>query len=266
MLPWEIKEVIAINLPTGDALNLLWSSKAFLPLLTSQTFWASRFEAGRNRDFIFEKRNNKESRDWIMLYRITNHAHSPPGLKNRRRVWVLIQALIKSLRLCLDDASDSSRINLGADGLRWSEVAADVRQETVSGHCMGFNEGCLLFQKQCASIPSNLSKIAFSITAAGAVKYVVGMRFISSKGLDTRLGYMAEGNELFLEVTAVRGFVLAMGSRGIRALQVISGDGLASRWFGCPKDSPVTERLAGFASISALEVGVDVSPLVVPSS
>jgi hypothetical protein len=92
------------------------------------------------------------------------------------------------------------------------------------------------------------------------------MRFITSNDADIRLGYMAEGNDLFLEVTAVRGFVLAVGPRGIGALRVISGDGRTSKWFGCPKDLPVTERLASFESISALEVGVDVSPLFVPLS
>ncbi|KAI9767966.1 MAG: hypothetical protein M1840_005278 [Geoglossum simile] len=256
-LPWEILEAIAINLQTGDALNLRRASKTFLPIWTSQTFWASRFEAGHDRDFIFEMRNNKEPRDWITLYRITNHAHSPSGVKNRRRVWGLIQALINLLRLRLGDALESSRTNLSADGLRWNEVAGDVKQETGSGHCEGFNEGCRLFQKQCASIPSDLSRIAFSITAAGNVEYVTGMRLITSNDTDIRLGYIAEGNELFLEVTAVRGFVLAMGPRGVRALQVISSGGRASKWFGCPKDLPVTECLVGFESISALEVGID---------
>ncbi|KAH0550938.1 hypothetical protein GP486_007698 [Trichoglossum hirsutum] len=256
-LPWEILEAIAINLPTGDALNLRQASKTFLPVLTSQTFWASRFEAGHDRDFIFEKRNNKESRDWITLYRMTNHARLPPGLKNRRRVWELIRAIINLLRLRLDDALESSRMHLGADGLRWSEVAGDVKQETGSGYCEGFNEGCRLFRKQCASIPSELSRIAFSITGASNAEYVTGMRFIASNDVDIRLGYIAEGNELFLEVTAVRGFVLAIGPRGIRALQVIGGNGCASKWFGCPRDSPVTERLVGFESISALEVGID---------
>jgi hypothetical protein len=145
-------------------------------------------------------------------------------------------------------------------------VAADVRQETVSDHYEGFNEGCRLFQKHCAFIPSGLARIAFSITAAGDVGYLTGMRFIPNNGADIRLGYIAEGTELVLEVTAVKGFILAIGSRGIRALQVISGDGHASRWLGCPKNSPVTERLAGFESICALEVGVDVSPVVVPFS
>ena len=266
-LPWEILEIIAINLPTtGDALTLRRASKAFLPILTSQAFWASRFKVGYDCDFIFELRDNRELRDWITLYRMTNPAHSPPRLKNRKRVWGLIRVLTNLLRLRMDDALESSCTNLSADGLRWNEVAGDVKQATDSGYCERFNEGCRLFRKQCASIPSDLSRIAFSVARAGNDEYIAGMRLITSNDADIRLGYIAEGNELFLDVAAVGGFVLAMGPRGIRALRVISGDGRASKWFGCPKDSPVTERLTGFKFISALEVGVDVSTPVIPFS
>jgi hypothetical protein len=260
-LPWEILEAIAINLPTVDVLNLRQVSKTFLPVLTSHTFWASRFEPGHDRDFIFEMRNNNEPSDWITLYRVTNHTHSSPGLKNRRRIWVLIRALMNLLRLSLDDTLESSRIDLSADCLRWNEVAGDVKPVYCG---WWFSEGCRLFQKQCASVPSDLSRIAFSITAVGNAEYITGIRLITSNGADIRLGYTAKGNELFLEVTAVKGFILAMGSRGIRALQVISGNGRTSKWFGCPKGSPATERLASFESISALEVGTDVSPLIIP--
>ncbi|KAI9770603.1 MAG: hypothetical protein M1840_003195 [Geoglossum simile] len=48
-----------------------------------------------------------------------------------------------------------------------------------------------------------------------------------------------------------------MGPQGVRALKVVGGNGYVSKWFGCPKDSPVTERLVGFESIRALEVGID---------
>lgn len=263
-LPWEIREAIAIKLPTEDALNLRRASAEFFFILTSQTFWASRFEAGGDRDFVFEERSKRERRDWFTLYRVTSHACKLPGLKNRRRVWGLIRALVNLLRLRLNNTLENPRINLGADGLKWSEVAGDIKEETGSGRSRGFDEGCRLFQKQSATIPSDLSRIALSTTAAGNVAYIVGMRLITSDGADVRLGYMAENNELFFEVTAVKGFVLAMGPRGLRALQVIGGDGRVSKWLGCPEESPVTERLAGFESIGALEVGVDVSPLVIP--
>lgn len=62
IFPWEILDAIAINLPTGDALGLRLASKAFLPLFTSQTFWASRFEAGGDRGFFFFSRNGTAGR------------------------------------------------------------------------------------------------------------------------------------------------------------------------------------------------------------
>ena len=73
------------------------------------------------------------------------------------------------------------------------------------------------------------------------------------------LGYRAEGKELFLNVTAFRGFILAVGSRGIQALQVITAEGETSKWFGRSDESPRTQRLAHLGSIAALEAGFDVS-------
>jgi len=96
VLPWEIREAIAIYLSTRDVTNLLISSKAFLPLLTSQTFWKSRFYTGSDRDLIFETRS-KQPKDWIYLYQMTNNVQSPPGLKNRKRIWSLAQALVDLL-------------------------------------------------------------------------------------------------------------------------------------------------------------------------
>src|SRR5579862_7117241 len=92
-LPWEILEIVAIKLPTSDALGLRYVSKAFLPLLSSGTFWASRFKANGDRDFIFEKWKSQDTTDWMSLYRLTSHAHNSPGLQNRRRVWDLIRPL-----------------------------------------------------------------------------------------------------------------------------------------------------------------------------
>ena len=258
-LPWEILEAVAINLPTGDALVLRRASRAFLPLFTSQTFWASRFELGHEREHVFEKRN-KEQRDWVSLYRRTSYAHSPPGLKNRRRVWGLIRKFIILLSLRVDASWELPPICTSVNDSKWIEVAGDMEDTTDSG----FNEGCRLFQKQGAPIPEDLSKIAFSMVAAGDVTYLTGMRLITDDDADIRLGYLAEGKETFVEVTIVKGFVLAMGPRGIQAIQVIGVDRLASKWVGCPTESPVTERLAGCESISALEVGFDVSPLLVP--
>lgn len=80
IFPWEILEAIGINLPIPDVLRLVRASISFLPILTSQTFWSSRFDPGNDREFIFEVggRNRREPRGWIRLYQLTCHASSPP--------------------------------------------------------------------------------------------------------------------------------------------------------------------------------------------
>lgn len=100
-LPWEILEDIAIKLPNDDALGLRRVSKAFLPLLSSNIFWASRFEASSDRGFLFEKWKSQDATDWLTLYRLTSETHSPPGLQNRRRIWNVIMPLTDLLSLRL---------------------------------------------------------------------------------------------------------------------------------------------------------------------
>lgn len=257
-LPWEIREGMAVYLSSADVLSLRRASRAFVHIFSSQNFWASRFKANADRDFFFETQNSQECRDWRSLYRRTNDALGPPGLQNRKRIWALIQSLSDVLNMRWHDSSETPRRDLSRAGLRWTEVAGDVRQEGPAG-CRRFDEGCRLFNKRNTSIPDLLSRIAVSITRIGNAGYVAGIRLIPSKGADICLGYRAEGKELFLVVTVLKGFVLAVGSRGIQALQIITSNGHVSQWFGCPNESPKTQRLAVCGPVAALEAGFDVS-------
>lgn len=257
VLPWEILEAIAVYLPTYDVLNLRLTSRSFSCILTSQPFWASRFAPGGERDFVFEMRKGKKGKDWRHLYRHTSYSHSSPGLLNRMRIWQLIRLIEKHLRLRLDDKQRSVSEDMNRTDLQWHRVRGDVRQELGAGHCTGFNEGCRVFGKARAFIPKVLSKIAFSIIRSEEADYVVGMRLFSVEKEDRQLGY--KGNETVFEVTALRGFAVAVGPRGIRAMQVICDDGTRSPWFGRPKNSPITERLVRTERIVALEVEFDVS-------
>ena len=81
--------------------------------------------------------------------------------------------------------------------------------------------GCRLFKKQRRCIPSDLCMVGFSITTTGPAQYISGMGFISRDYSAVRLGYTAPGNDIFLEVTAIRGLILAIDPRRIRALQVV---------------------------------------------
>ena len=257
VLPWEILEAIAVNLLTYDALNLRLASRSFSRLLTSQPFWASRFAPGGERDFVFEMRKGMKGKDWRHLYRHTSYSRSSPGLLNRIRIWHLIRLIEKQLRLCLDDKQRGVSEDVNSTGLRWHRVRGDVRQELGAGRCTSFNEGCRVFGKACLFIPKALSKIAFSIIRSGEADYVVGMRLSSFEEEDRQLGY--KGNETVFDVTALRGFAVAVGPRGIRAIQVICDDGTRSSWFGRPESSQITERLVRTERIVALEVEFDVS-------
>ena len=264
VLPWEILEAIAILLPTKDALILRRASKSFAPIFVSQSFWASKFEPGRERDLIFEKRNCKEPRDWRSLYGSTSRATSVPGLQNRWRIWSLIQLLREPLRLRMGDNLRVLSANMNSINLRWISIAGDVRQELGTGYYARFNEGCRVLYEQYTLVPDNLSKLAFSIIEASDGTYVVGLRLIYDPVMDICLGYIAEGKEIFVDVKVLRGLVVAIGPRGIRALQVINGEKTRSRWLGCPRNSPITERLRGSGSTAALKVGFDVSLLNPP--
>ena len=85
-------------------------------------------------------------------------------------------------------------------------------------------------------------------------------------GSEVRVGYVLANAETAFYVTSLRGFRVAMGARGIHALQIISKDGKLSGWAGCPNESPVSDRLAHFKSVSNIEVECDVSASKLSSS
>lgn len=113
-------------------------------------------------------------------------------------------------------------------------------------------------RRNSAMVPHDVAQIAISLVNAVDTGYITGISFISTKGEVVRLGYTSKGNETFVKVSQLNGFFLAMAPKGLKGLKIID-KGIASQWIGFPLDAPVTERLATFQSIEAVEVGVDVS-------
>jgi hypothetical protein len=237
-LPWEILEAIAVKVPTEDALGLRRFSQAFLRLLFSATFWASRFKASADRGFIFEMWKSRDVTDWMSLYRLTGRTYGPSGLQNRRRIWDLARPLKDIASLRLADGLKTTSLDEKFAYLRWSKVAGDIMDE-VAYAPSNFNEGCRIFGTHVAHIPKYLSKIGFSISSYANVTYIAGVRLITERGPDICLGFVSEGKEVIKEVTALRGLILAVGSRGIHALQVVSQDASLSEWVGCPDKSAI---------------------------
>lgn len=272
-LPWEIREAIARYLPIKDVLSLAKTSKAFLPILSDQTYWASVFDYDAECDFLFEAPHIREfpEVDWIAIYKRTMYLKDIPGLENRKRIWTIAKEIAKLLELhppfqnpdydgqdyeFVDEIDDWSEIEELVPGLRKWKVEADMK--TMGLRNEWFNKGCRLLYEQVAPIPEDLVSIAFSIAVDGNTEYLAGMRFISEDSSSSQIGYRNMYKELYHNVTTVKGFVIAMGSRGLHGLRVLGDDGSISKWFGSPKDSPVTERLEDIDSAPALIIGFDV--------
>ena len=263
VLPWEIRCTIAVYLPTKDVLRLRRASRSFSPIFYEQIFWASRFEVGRERAFLFEKRNNKEARDWRTLYRLTNAINGPLGLKNRKRIWDLLTYVPALLSLQAGGAISLHRDDPILSHLHFHGVAGYVRHPRDSSNPYArFHGGCRLLHEKYCFVDNNLSQLIFSTIELGHAHYICGIRLVANQRPDILLGYEGESNRTTLKCTVIKGLVLAMDSGGIRALQVINGDGTASRWIGNPLDTPVTRRLVASAPVHALTVGYDVSNLI----
>lgn len=261
-LPWEIREAIANYLPTRDALTLRGSSRSFLPLLASPTFWASRFQPGADRGFLFEKQNTAEPRDWLSLYRMTTYSQSSPGLKNRRRIWDLIQYILRLLHLRSSDDTEPiapSDISCDDESKLIEATAKIVQPSAEDGTYPVFHDGCRVFQRQHAFIPHDLVGVSMSFVGLGDHGHLSGLCFKSMSGADTQLGYFSSTSAVLCNVNDLSGFVLAIDPRGIRALQIVDRSGARSQWFGFSKDTPVTERLVAFDITKPVRVSIDVS-------
>ena len=269
-LPVEVLDCIMPYLPTDDVRNFVRTSKGLamiVPSTLGQSFWASRFQKSFELDFIFETQEHRDRLDWRALYfRVIKVMPYSSGLQNRKRIWSLIRSpLSKLLGIEWSDSPAPRLSDANKDQLRWREVCGNLQPLLNRPGAGKFAVGCKRFRTQRIFIPIPLRQIVVSTTSLANVTYVTGLRFIPDTGLGVCLGYTAEGNQSFLntadqllDAVGVQGIVLAMGSRGIQALQFITYAGQVSQWFGCPDGLPRTRRLVTSECIAALEAGFDV--------
>uniref|UniRef100_A0A093V8W7 DUF7600 domain-containing protein n=1 Tax=Talaromyces marneffei PM1 TaxID=1077442 RepID=A0A093V8W7_TALMA len=191
LLPWEIRVMIALCLPIKDVLSLVKSSKAFLPLLSDQTYWASVFDPGAECGFLFERSHLKRSPeiDWIAIYKKTMYTKDIFGMENRKRIWPLAKRIVKLLELHpphenddffgddhvrsdeIEDMAEAEEDEEDPGARRW-KVAADIKSPTVIND--EFEAGCRLLFDQTVTLPEDLVSIAFSVVADGYTEYLVG--------------------------------------------------------------------------------------------
>ncbi|KAH9887405.1 F-box domain-containing protein [Xylariomycetidae sp. FL2044] len=253
VLPPEVRMMIASQLLTTDAFNIRQASRSFQFIFYSQQFWASRFQVDAERSWLFEAQYWDKASDWRWLYHRTNQVHQTGGMRNRKRVWELIRQVQRSLGLRRAKPS-AFTCGLSQDSLQWWEVTGDLRPKLRPRPYSDFAEGCRRFHEQYASVPSRLGRIGFSTVHLGDTEYIAGMRLVPVEGEVVDLGYMG-GKELVSEITGLKGFNLAVGSRGVQGVQCILGDGQTSAWFGSSLDVPRTRRLAESGQLLAIKAG-----------
>ena len=260
-LPWEICEIITKSLPLSDIQNLRFASKTFASLYSSQYFWASRFAPGLERDYIFEAKAPLVDMDWRNLYWLTQDRRAPPALRNRKRIWKLLTPIENYLRLCYNSSASKPLHEIFQEGFEWKEISGDIRYDDNS-YRPSFHEGCGVMFESAHLIPNELYEIACSMVKASDGSYVVGLRVTDKLQNSIRLGYVSEEEELVCKVTTLKGFNVAVGSRGIRALQIICEDNTASCWLGQYENCPISQRLFHAGAITALRAAFDVCLVV----
>ncbi|TDZ10344.1 hypothetical protein C8034_v012152 [Colletotrichum sidae] len=253
-LPRELRWLVAMYLPTHDALNLRLASPVFWDIFDSQQFWASRFAGDSERSWLFEARNNTQFRDWRWLYRRTSDARIGLGLQNRVRVWKLAQRIVDMLDFrWVDTGATSSAI---PDTSRSIHVSGDLWEKPGDVAWSSVGRGCRLFKKFSVAIPENLSRLSVSSVPMGDGEYIAGLKLTTAEGEVRQVGYWGE-IERAIEVSSIYGFNAAVGSRGIQALQCVAKDGGIQHWLGGPEGSPKTRRLGTNGRVTDLEVGFD---------
>ena len=73
-----------------------------------------------------------------------------------------------------------------------------------------------------------------------------------------RLGYSSPRGTIVYNIEHLKGFILAIDAKGIRAVRIVHIDGHRSEWFGFPEHAPVTERLGIIDTTKPIRVSVDV--------
>lgn len=268
-LPWELVEMIALDLPTRDALNLRRVSRRFQPLIFSAGFWASRFRVGGERDFVFEVREAAPLWDvdrLLHLYRSSKSNSAIPEIRNRARVWKLAQLMMPMIR-----PSSSSRTHQDSKDsfrrrpTRSSSLAQLVRlaaneQPPIQNtdQWIAFYRGCRSFGTTEVEVPYGDLEIGIATVDMGEWDYVTGIKLVDRDGHEQIVGLMFNSPEMICNLKTLYGFRVAMGAGGVRALQV-SGYRQCSDWVGRPEGIPQSDRLWMDTPVTRLSATFDVS-------
>jgi hypothetical protein len=269
-LPVEIMQLILNILPSGDVLNVKIASSVVAATPLPESFWASRFLAGHEFEYIFEARHSVgHSFSWKRFYLGVKNLLDDAHLRNRQR----ISKLIFPPRNLLSEYSLSTCFGTPVQSF-FEPNAAPSNEEpwtTASRAVVDpddfFTSGCRALRLRRIRLPDMLTPVFISFVDFGDKQYLSGIRFQQRDELDTCLGYIQRRHESILDSVCligdeghlhVSGFILAMDLRGIRGISLITIGG-ASKWLGEHEGIPKKRLAIRAGSVQLLKAGFDVS-------
>lgn len=251
--PLEIIVLILSCLPSRDVANFRLASRAIADVSTvsrlGQSFWESRFAPGLELDFICPGRSRHC--DWRLYYlKIKDWLPHNPGLRNRRRLWKLLQPVAGSVNVSLDPRRKTLGIPADLNLSTLMDIVGKDQGSLMLTHHIGgesiskyhgeqLSFGCRQMDHRAAIIPSPLLaarapssnwSYGVSLVTFNGREYVSSLRFISQSleqdehECRSGIGYLLPPKESrfqFQDDEAISGIEVAVCASGVVGIKFL---------------------------------------------
>ncbi|RGP77592.1 pyrimidine 5 -nucleotidase [Fusarium longipes] len=274
--PPEILQNILTLLPSSNVLSLRLVSPVFATLGLSERFWASRFEPGKEYEYLPDV-FVRPPISW-RAFCLSLHIWAPDciAMHNRKRVWKLTQPIRSLLRQMQETECH------GIPSHSWFETGAPDDLSQVKGNMcwysaqryvesedadrLQFVSGCrpMRYRSVRAADRMRMTQVAVHLVNTPTGTFVSGMSFINRDGAFTNIGYLHPGKMVCIALSSeqyIQGWELALDTSGVRAIAVVAQDGAVSSFAGNPDGIP-RKRLAVSEGISSIIAAFDAVKLV----
>ncbi|OBT70246.1 hypothetical protein VE03_00229 [Pseudogymnoascus sp. 23342-1-I1] len=265
VLPFEILELIVVNLAVEDISQLKQASQIYAKLNLPDAFWHSRFRRGGEFEYLFESMEYEAQCKgrWRLVFLMAKKFQDRPQVRSRKRVVALAWAL-------LDLVDRRGRISCGAldsppsllrllkstaplDPLKWVTASRSLLPPDVN-----FDHGSRCLYRLTIGIPSKTTSIFISTINIFGLRYISGLRFEQESGESTYVGYIHSPSEARIiwadsRPACITGFQLAQDPRGIRGIAIESAAGGLSNWVG---DYEIALLQGGFDALKLVTLSV----------
>lgn len=263
--PTELLHVILNHLASRDVLNLKLASRALASLALTQGFWRSRFDPGREFDYMFEARSrDPRSVDWHSLYQEAKGRENDPSVRNRRRIYAMA-----------DQVGDVSRGECLGPGRKTYFDPHQVRDErawrtasrAVTPTGERFAWGCRILKSKVVDLPDEICGCHVALARMGSKRHVTGLRLHLYSGETVSIGYVDSAYKCTWDMHGsqahqsdpVTGFHVAADRSGIRGISCVTHSGQISKWIGDFDDIPKRRLVFQSGPLRSVRCDFDVS-------